>query len=382
VADRQLEIDNLAREIDWSKEYFLAHRTHIFEKYFTLGREVQQYLLARQFDMLAPDQQWSEMQAVLALLHQPTYYLIDHNGKLVLSLLPFGEVRKQYTTAIEALNDFFLAYTQQDAFMREKARALQMAEEQIKQALGYVATSTARLSELESDTHWQQWADLLMANLHQVAAGTDRIRLSNFFDNGNAIEIPVKKEWSAQKNAEVYYRKSKNRVIEIQHLREAIAARLQTLEKAQALRLQLANANDLKTVRALGATLVRAQKERGPSSKPFHEFMFLGFQIRVGKDAVSNDELTLHHSHKEDLWLHAKDVAGSHVVIKHQAGKKFPKEVIERAAQLAAYNSKRKTETLCPVTVTPRKFVRKRKGDPPGAVVVEREEVILVEPRL
>ena len=382
AADRQLEIDNLAREINWSKEYFLAHRSHIFEKYFTLGREVQQYLLARQYDTQTPEQQWSEMQAVLELLHQPKYYLIEQDGKLVLSLLPFGEIRKQYTTAIEALNDFFLAYTQQDAFVREKARGLQMADDQIKHATAYLATSTSRLRELESDTHWQQWADLLMANLHQVTPGADRVRVSNFYNNGAPIEIPLKKELSAQKNAEVYYRKSKNRVIEVQHLREAIATKQQTLESVRAVRVRLAEADQLKDVRELSATLGRAQKKRGPSSKPFHEFVFQGYQIRVGKDAASNDELTLRHSHKEDLWLHAKDVAGSHVVVKHQAGKKFPKEVIERAAQLAAYNSKRKTETLCPVTVTPRKFVRKRKGDPPGAVIVEREEVILVEPRL
>jgi predicted ribosome quality control (RQC) complex YloA/Tae2 family protein len=70
------------------------------------------------------------------------------------------------------------------------------------------------------------------------------------------------------------------------------------------------------------------------------------------------------------------------VIIKHQSGKPFPKDVIERAAQLAAYNSKRKTDSLCPVSVTPKKFVRKRKGDPAGMVVVEREEVIMVEPRL
>ena len=106
------------------------------------------------------------------------------------------------------------------------------------------------------------------------------------------------------------------------------------------------------------------------------------FRIWVGKDAASNDELTLKYAHKEDLWLHAKDVAGAHVIIKFQAGKKFPKDVVERAAELAAYNSKRKNDTLCPVAFTPKKFVRKRKGDPPGAVVVEREEVMMVVPKL
>ena len=115
---------------------------------------------------------------------------------------------------------------------------------------------------------------------------------------------------------------------------------------------------------------------------PYHEFEYHGFKIWVGKNAVSNDQLTFKHSYKEDLWLHVRDVAGSHVIIKYQSGKPFPKNVIERAAQLAAYNSKRKNDSLCPVAYTPRKYVRKRKGDPAGAVIVEREEVIMVEPKL
>ena len=126
---------------------------------------------------------------------------------------------------------------------------------------------------------------------------------------------------------------------------------------------------------------VKRGKGKQISAVPYHEFEYKGFKIWVGKNAVSNDKLTQHYAFKEDLWLHAKDVAGSHVLIKYQAGKPFPKGVIERAAELAAHFSKRKNESLCPVTVTPKKFVRKRKGDPSGAVVVERENVIMVTPR-
>jgi predicted ribosome quality control (RQC) complex YloA/Tae2 family protein len=115
---------------------------------------------------------------------------------------------------------------------------------------------------------------------------------------------------------------------------------------------------------------------------PFHTTEHMGYQIWIGKNAVNNDLLTLKYAHKDDMWLHAKDVSGSHVVVKNQSGKTFPKEVIERAAELAAYNSKRKTESLCPVAYTLKKYVRKRKGDPAGAVIVEREEVIMVTPRL
>ena len=100
----------------------------------------------------------------------------------------------------------------------------------------------------------------------------------------------------------------------------------------------------------------------------------------MGKNAQANDTLTQKFGYKEDLWLHAKDVSGSHVLIKHQAGKNFPRDVIEFAASLAAYNSKRRNESLCPVIVTPKKYVRKRKGDPAGAVVVEREKVMMVVP--
>ena len=98
----------------------------------------------------------------------------------------------------------------------------------------------------------------------------------------------------------------------------------------------------------------------------------------MGKNAKSNDELTLKHSYKEDLWLHAKDVPGSHVLIKHQAGKTIPISVIERAAGFAAYYSKRKTDTLVPVIYTPAKHVRKKKGAAPGQVFVAQEKVMMI----
>jgi predicted ribosome quality control (RQC) complex YloA/Tae2 family protein len=69
------------------------------------------------------------------------------------------------------------------------------------------------------------------------------------------------------------------------------------------------------------------------------------------------------------------------VIIKNQPGKKFPSTVIERAAELAAFYSKRKTDSLCPVIVTPKKYVRKLKGMPEGAVIVDKEDVVMVVPR-
>lgn len=120
--------------------------------------------------------------------------------------------------------------------------------------------------------------------------------------------------------------------------------------------------------------------EAASKQLPFRMYKREGFEILVGKNARNNDELSFHFAAKNDLWLHAKDVTGSHVVIRHRAGKDLPPMVLEYAAQLAAFFSKRKQDTLVPVIYTPRKYIRKRKGDPPGLVAVDREQVIMVEP--
>ncbi|WP_238531693.1 NFACT RNA binding domain-containing protein [Nitritalea halalkaliphila] len=100
----------------------------------------------------------------------------------------------------------------------------------------------------------------------------------------------------------------------------------------------------------------------------------------MGKSAKANDELLRRYAWKEDLWLHAKDVSGSHVLIKARSGLNFPKDVLEYAAGLAAYYSKYKQESLAPIAYTPAKYVRKVKGSAPGAVMVDREKVVLVAP--
>jgi predicted ribosome quality control (RQC) complex YloA/Tae2 family protein len=116
---------------------------------------------------------------------------------------------------------------------------------------------------------------------------------------------------------------------------------------------------------------------------PFKEFIVDGWVIWVGKSAKNNDLLTLKYAKKFDLWLHARDVAGSHVIIRNPNQQKVPDYIIEKAAGLAAYFSKRQTESLCPVIVTPKKYVRKTRDLLAGQVIVDREEsVVLVVPAL
>ncbi|MCU0402565.1 MAG: NFACT RNA binding domain-containing protein, partial [Algoriphagus sp.] len=110
-------------------------------------------------------------------------------------------------------------------------------------------------------------------------------------------------------------------------------------------------------------------------------FEFEGFTIWVGKSAKDNDEMLRGFARKEDIWLHARQAAGSHVLIKMRGITVVPQGVLERAAELAAFYSKLKSDTLAPVMYTEAKYVRKVKGSAPGSVMVDREKVILVAPK-
>lgn len=380
VADIDLKLSQLDRTIDWSKESFVKNKEKLPSHYFTFGKWVWHWLEEKDFQKKDLETQRSEFDQMKSLMEKPQYFLIEYEGKLIFSLLPFGKIVKTLTDPVDAVNDFFHSWSVANTLDSEKSVIRKQLTDQIKSGKNYLEKNQNKLDELLKDNHYQLWGDLVMAHMHEMKTGMKTIQLNSFYDN-SLVEIKLKEELNPQKNAEVFYRKAKNKQIEIDKLKEAISQKKREIEKWNSSLETLEGTEDLKDLRKNNTAVSRGNKNT-EKSLPYFEFEFKGFKIWVGKNAESNDQLTLKHSYKEDLWLHAKDVPGSHVIIKHQSGKPFPKDVIERAAQLAAYNSKRKTETLCPVAFTPKKYVRKRKGDPAGAVVVEREDVIMVEPKL
>ena len=382
TADGDIILTNLHRTIDWSYEAFEGGIDDLRKIYFTFGKPVWNFLGRNNFEEKSVVEKWQSIQDLLSYLKKPNYYITEVEDKLSLSLFPDGEIRKQFKDPIQASNEFFVQYTVFFAFFQEKKEIVAQLTTRFHNALSYLVKTNQKKKEIEKDTHYKTWADVVMANLHQIKSGEEKITLSNFYDANKPVEIKLKKDLSAQKNAEIFYRKAKNQQIEIHKLTEGIASKQEQVSTVQEKLAALEKIGDLKSLRSfIAESGLKHEAEKKDNPLPYHEIEFNGFKIWVGKNAQHNDTLTLKHTFKEDLWLHAKDVPGSHVIIKYQSGKKFPKDVIERAAQLAAFNSKRKTESLCPVAYTPKKYVRKRKGDPAGAVVVEREEVILVEPK-
>lgn len=381
-ADWRIKPSQLNRELNWSCETVELNEANLRKSFYTLNKEAWDFLDSQGFNSANAAGKWELLKKFKNQLEKGDFFIIQKDSMLKLLLFPDGEIIKKLRSARPALNEFFLMRMQTHALDSEKLKANSIIREKEKQAESYIAKNQPLLHELMLDTHYQLWGDLIMANLHQINKGAESISLENYHEPGTRVTIKLKPDLSPQKNAEVFYRKARNQKIEINKLSEAIAEKRVQLEKLKNLKVEI---NTLEAAQAIREALEKSgftkSQQQDAVRLPYREIEFKGFVIRIGKSSADNDELTLKFSHKDDLWLHVKDVAGSHVIVKQQSGKEFPKDVIERAAQLAAFYSKRKGESLCPVAVTHKKFVRKRKGDPAGAVVVEKEKVILVEPK-
>jgi predicted ribosome quality control (RQC) complex YloA/Tae2 family protein len=130
-----------------------------------------------------------------------------------------------------------------------------------------------------------------------------------------------------------------------------------------------------------GAPSLRARgRAGGQSALPPHRVFVggSGARILVGRGAEKNDALTFHVARPHDLWLHAKNRTGAHVIVPLDKGASCPAEVLVEAAHLAAHFSEARDERVVEVQYTPRRYLRKPRGSPPGLVVVDREKVLVL----
>ena len=343
------------------------------------------YLRAHGYDDASLPQREQLVQDVVQQLLQPTQlYITQLDGRTRLSLLPIGEVQQilPATDPIAALREFVPRFLGRRAYETELHQVRQTLEKRAEEASTSAQMARTRRHALEHTAGYRQTADLIMAHLSQIPAGAAQVEVVDFYQDNQPRLIKLKPTETPQRTAQNLYRKAKNQQIELQQLTQRIEQReteaLWCLERLE----ELAILPDLRTLRTWRKQhgLDPATQAKASTELPFKVFSDSGFTILVGRNAQNNDLLTQKYAHKDDLWLHAKDVSGSHVVIRHRAGQPVPEPVVEHAAQLAAWYSRRQHDSLCPVTVTPKKFVRKPKDAAPGAVVVERERVVLVVP--
>ncbi len=296
--------------------------------------------------------------------------------EFVLNLSSNTQMQIAYTTnAIEATNLYARYTLPYLAFNQKKESLIATLQSEIQKLKKQIEQTELAINQLKHNAPYEETGHLLMANLEAITKGVKQIELFDFYTQKNRL-IKLKEDLNAAENAAYYYRKAKNKKKEIAELEIKLLAYRTKLNQSQIALEQTMQATTLKELKQPNNT--RKEKE----VFPFKKFIFKEYEIWVGKNAQNNDLLTQKFAHKNDLWLHAKGVSGSHTIIKHKSGKEFTNEIITVAAQIAAYYSKHKGNALAPVSYVLKKYVRKPKGATVGSVVLEREEVRLVQPKL
>ena len=379
--DKNLDWRSLDRELILTLEQFIYLEGNVSQFLPTLGPVPRAWLKEKGYLEKTLSEKWVLMEELIDLLDSPLYALVEKEGELILTLLPEAQAKATYANPITASNELFYQALVLGSFEKEKNNLLKSYQEQLKRTQAYLKKSTEKLKELKDSPPPSQLADVIMANLHVFEDNLRPVELENFY-TGEPVTVNLKHNQKPQDLAASLYRKSKNRQLELDQLEKTLAAKNEQAIALQTLLDRLSEASDFRGLKEFK----KEHKEDLPATKnevgsPFKVFEVEGFTIWVGKSAKDNDEMLRNFVHKDDLWLHARQVPGSHVIIRKKGMPAVPQQVVERAASLAAFYSKLKTDSLSPVIVTEVKFVRKVKGSAPGSVVVDREKVILVAPK-
>jgi len=267
----------------------------------------------------------------------------------------------------------------------EQVRLLKQLKARVKKtqtALDHVAADLHRAAQFEQI---KREADLIMVYLSQLKSG-ERASLVDPA-TGETVDLQLEARLSPVEAAQKRYKRYKKLKRGVAKLEQRQRTLQGELDYAQTALVHVEQAETPAGLDALAQEL-GLQRPPDPREAPLEvsgprRFEAEGYTIWVGRNSSQNDDLT-RRAHPEDLWLHARQRPGSHVVLVTQGRPlSVPEAVCLRAAQLAAYYSKGRNATKVPVICTRAKFVKKPKGAKPGLVLVVKEErTLLVRPAL
>jgi len=234
----------------------------------------------------------------------------------------------------------------------------------------------------------RQLGHLLLARKADVPAGASETRLESF--TGETVTVALDPTLDAVGNAEAYYDRAKRQERAAKQLPGRIAqAERRLVALDEALERLAAEGPDERLWklaggrrRVLGGGSGSGGRGGEAERLPYRVYRTSGGrEIRAGRSAKANDELTFGHSAPDDIWMHVREAPGSHVVLRWGRKDQNPPEAdIAEAALVAAVLSRARGSTVVPVAWTRRKYVRKPRKAPPGAVVPERTQTVFVEP--
>ena len=308
-----------------------------------------------------------------------------------MDITQYGEaaVIKRSESFSSLLDDFF---NERDTAERMKVksqdlhRLLANTTERLSRKIN---SQSAELAQCTDREPLRIMGDLLQANLYRIEKGANSVTLENYYHNNSPITIPLNPALTATQNSQKYYKNYRKAKTAEQVLKVQIEKAKEELEYIDTVIEALNRATTEGELAEIRAELTeqgyvkapRGKQKKAASLPPLKFTSSTGFTILVGRNNKQNDKLTLKTASKNDIWLHTKDIHGTHTIILTE-GKEVDSTTLQEAAQLAAYHSKARNSAQVPVDYTLVKNVSKPSGAKPGMVIYVKNKTLYVTPQL
>lgn len=254
-----------------------------------------------------------------------------------------------------ALDDYLRALRREAAGLRRKLERLKGAE-----------------AEMTSPEEYRHWGDLLLANSARIEKGASSVTLDDW--EGGETTVPLSRARGPVSNAQRYFRKARRCAREERSLRKAGRKAAERLEELERLTEEAGELGRRELERRLARR--RSSPDRGRGG-PLEYRLADGWRCFVGRSAKDNDRVTFGLGRRGDIWLHARGLAGAHVLIKREGrGENPSRQVLMQAASIAANHSRASGSSIVPVDWTEVQHVRRMGGGGPGQVTYRREKTL------
>lgn len=292
------------------------------------------------------------------------------------------------------IDNFYFSRETEETFNNCKNNALKLATDSQKKLLNRLNSINNKLKDCEERDKYRLYGELITSNLYKLTnTHTDYIELENYYDNNNLIKIPLDKKYSPNINAKHYFKKYNKLKNALQIVSVQKAETENELNYIDSIIFEIDLASSTKEIQEIldeiSENLIKkkvSQKKKNTKNlkkkkqekqySPLH-FNIDNFDVYVGKNNKENDWLTFTFANKNDIWLHTKDIQGSHVILKN-SGQNVSDDTFVKCAKLAVEHSKAKFSSNVPVDYCKVQYVKKPNGAKPGMVIFTNNKTISV----
>lgn len=295
------------------------------------------------------------------------------------------EQSQKYATLSMLLDAFYGEKAEKDRVKQLGNELIRKVDNEIKRNQTKLAKREKTLKDSENAEDFRRDGELLTTFMTQVPRGATSVELLNYYEENAPITITLNPALTPNQNAQKYFQKYQKLKNAVKLIYDQIAEAKDEIAYLESIlaQLEIAGPMDIEVIKeelvASGyLKQKRAKKNRKHApSKPERFIASDGTEILVGKNNLQNDQLTLKQARKSDIWLHAKNIPGSHVIIKNDQP---TEETLLEAAELAAYFSKFRQSAQVPVDYVAVKHIHKPNGAKPGFVIYENQKTLFVTP--